>query len=124
MPPLLSFLRLLSAMKELVYKWSLLIGMIVVSQGLFAQEICDNGVDDDSDGLIDLNDPDCQCAGITGSSASVQDLIPNSSFEDTDCCPSSFSQLNCAQNWVQASNATSDYFNTCDYDYLASIKAT
>jgi hypothetical protein len=24
-------------------------------------EICNNGIDDDNDGLIDLNDPDCDC---------------------------------------------------------------
>ena len=24
-------------------------------------EICDNALDDDGDGLIDLNDPDCDC---------------------------------------------------------------
>ncbi len=27
---------------------------------MFAQEICDNGIDDDGDGLIDCFDPDCQ----------------------------------------------------------------
>ncbi|NQY11463.1 MAG: SBBP repeat-containing protein [Flavobacteriales bacterium] len=27
------------------------------------REICDNGIDDDGDGLIDLNDDDCECVG-------------------------------------------------------------
>jgi gliding motility-associated-like protein len=82
----------------------------------YAQEICDNGIDDDADGLIDMNDPDCACNGLsTGGSTSVTSLIPNPSFENNTCCPSSVSQLNCAVSWIQASNATSDYFNTCGY---------
>lgn len=28
---------------------------------LFSQEICNNGIDDDMDGLIDIQDPDCAC---------------------------------------------------------------
>ena len=47
--------------------------LLALSTGLIAQEICDNGIDDDNDGLIDLNDEDCNCIGpipftsITGS---------------------------------------------------------
>ena len=29
-----------------------------------AQEVCDNGVDDNGNGLIDLYDPACICEGI------------------------------------------------------------
>ena len=54
-------------------------------------EICDNAIDDDLDGLIDLNDPDCTCE-----STEPVSLIPNPSFEDLDCCPDNRSQLNCA----------------------------
>lgn len=81
----------------------------------FSQEICNNGIDDDGDGQIDLNDSECVCNGIGGGGTNVTSLIPNSSFEDYTCCPSSFSQLNCAVSWQQASGATSDYFNTCNY---------
>ena len=49
-------------------------------------EICDNAIDDDLDGLIDLNDPDCDCQIIEPVS-----LIPNPSFEDYTCCPNSVS---------------------------------
>ena len=31
----------------------------------FTEEICDNAIDDDDDGLIDLNDPDCDCEMIS-----------------------------------------------------------
>lgn len=93
---------------------SLLFLLLFVSSGFFAygQEICDNAIDDDGDGLIDLNDEDCDCAGFGGV---VESLIPNPSFEDMDCCPSGISQLDCATTWIQASDATSDYFNNCDF---------
>ena len=40
------------------------------------EEICDNAIDDDNDGLIDLNDSDCACILVEPVS-----LIPNPSFE-------------------------------------------
>lgn len=72
-------------------------------------EICDNAIDDDGDGLIDLNDPDCDCQSTPISH------IPNPSFEKTNCCPSGNSQLDCAETWIQASEATTDYYNRCGY---------
>lgn len=79
---------------------------------VYGQEICNNGIDDDANGLVDLNDPGCDCTMSTGNPVS---LIPNPSFEDWNCCPFSFSELSCADNWFQASWATSDYFNTCGF---------
>jgi gliding motility-associated-like protein len=73
-------------------------------------EECANGLDDDDDGLIDLNDPDCDCP-----EAGPVSLIPNPSFEDTLCCPSHRSQLNCANGWIQASEATTDLLHTCGW---------
>lgn len=86
---------------------------IVTQLSLFGQEICDNAVDDDGDTFIDLNDTDCDCEGFLGD---IETLIPNHSFEDRTCCPSGFSQLYCADAWDQASGATSDYFNLCNFD--------
>ncbi|MBD3582575.1 T9SS type B sorting domain-containing protein [Flavobacterium selenitireducens] len=77
----------------------------------FGQEICDNGIDDDADGRIDLNDSDCLC----GSTTSVPSIIPNPSFESYANCPTSFSQLNQSTSWIQATTATTDYYNTCGY---------
>ena len=74
------------------------------------EEICDNAVDDDNDGLIDLNDPDCDCPVLEPIS-----LIPNPSFEEMNCCPSNRSQLNCADTWIQASDPTTDYIHTCGW---------
>ena len=87
----------------------------------FSQEICNNGIDDDGDGLIDLNDPDCDCDGF-GTPQTIPSLVPNPSFEDKDCCPTSFSQLNCASTWIQVTDATSDYFN-CSYYFGAATNA-
>ena len=78
----------------------------------FSQENCFNGIDDDGDGLIDLNDDECICQGF-GGTTNASSLIPNSSFEDRSCCPIGYSSLNCADTWIQASNPTSDYWNTC-----------
>ena len=73
-------------------------------------EICDNAIDDDDDGLIDLNDDDCTCIIIEPVS-----LIPNPSFEDMNCCPNNRSQLNCADVWIQASEPTTDYIHNCGW---------
>ncbi|MBN4071312.1 PKD domain-containing protein [Crocinitomix catalasitica] len=92
----------------------LILNLFFFSMASFAQEICDDGIDNDTDGLVDLNDPDCDCAGF-GASTTIEGLIPNPSFEDMSCCPSSFSMLTCADDWIQASGATSDYWNTCGW---------
>ena len=73
-------------------------------------ENCENGIDDDNDGLIDLNDDDCSCEIVEPKS-----LIPNPSFEEMNCCPTGRSQLNCAEAWIQASAPTTDLINTCDW---------
>jgi gliding motility-associated-like protein len=82
--------------------------LMILTWSLHAQEICDNGIDDDGDTLIDLNDDDCTCSGTIPTS-----LIPNPSFEEQVCCPTEKSQLECAVGWIQASVATTDYVHTC-----------
>ena len=74
------------------------------------EEICNNALDDDEDGLVDLNDPDCICEVIEPVS-----LIQNPSFEDMDCCPEDRSQLDCASGWIQASEPTTDYLHQCGW---------
>ncbi|WP_159038664.1 PKD domain-containing protein, partial [Brumimicrobium mesophilum] len=91
-------------------KLSLLFTFILVFTFVNAQEICDNAIDDDNNGFIDLNDPACDCNGI-GAPPTVLSLVPNPSFESFNCCPNILSQLSCADNWIQASFGSSDYFN-------------
>jgi gliding motility-associated-like protein len=95
--------------------WTIFFLVSIIFQNLYYSnhhhtEICDNSRDDDSDGLTDLNDPDCNCSIIKPVS-----FIPNPSFEDKECCPSNRSQLNCATTWIQASEPTTDYLNTCGW---------
>lgn len=91
--------------------FTILLLILILPINLLGQiEICDNGIDDDNDLLIDLNDPDCECEIIESIS-----LIPNPSFEDMDCCPVDRSELDCASLWIQASEPTTDYIHTCDY---------
>ncbi len=90
--------------------------LMLFSFSSYSQEICNNGIDDDFDGLIDLKDTiDCSCDSVYSPSTIPSSIIPNPSFEDTLCCPSNVSQLNCARTWQQASAATSDYYNTCGF---------
>ena len=85
---------------------------VLMSGFAFSQEICNNGIDDDADGFIDLNDTECSCSPLTTQPPS---MIPNHSFEQMNCCPTTFSQVSCATGWIQASGATSDYHN-CSYN--------
>ena len=76
----------------------------------FNEEICDNALDDDGDGLIDFNDPDCACEVVEPES-----LIPNPSFEHLDCCPPDEGELDCAYGWIQASFPTTDFIHICGW---------
>lgn len=95
-------------MKKYIYTFIILL----VTTVSHSQEVCNNGIDDDADGLIDLNDSECTC---TQTPTTPPSLIPNASFEDMNYCPNSFSEMDAAVGWVQASYATSDYYNTCGY---------
>ncbi|MBR8535269.1 gliding motility-associated C-terminal domain-containing protein [Carboxylicivirga sediminis] len=45
-----------------VLKWTVLVALLSSFSYLRAQEICNNGIDDDGDGLVDHFDPDCDGA--------------------------------------------------------------
>jgi hypothetical protein len=95
-----------------VYHFLLQLSLMLLPVVIFAQvEICDNGIDDDGDGTIDLNDLDCFCISQTPES-----LIPNPSFEEQNCCPSGRSELNCAADWIQASRPTTDLIHSCGWE--------
>jgi len=92
-------------MKAVILIWLALCPLLVLQAQI---EICDNAIDDDGDGLIDINDPDCICPEEVPSG-----LIPNPSFEGMLCCPTFEAQFECAESWEQASAATSDYLHDC-----------
>ena len=84
---------------------------------LIAQEVCDNGIDDDGNGLVDLNDTSgCPCDLVQPQ----DNLIANGSFETNTCCPDGTSMnpdvyLPCATGWMDYMvSATADYF-ACNF---------
>lgn len=100
--------------------WSLLLAFFLVGTSLFAQEDCSNSIDDDGDGLVDLNDKeDCSCA----LSSDITSLLPNPSLEsfnaDQAGCtsvqpgglPDGVNQANCLTGWQRVSLGTTDSWN-------------
>ncbi|WP_158638303.1 gliding motility-associated C-terminal domain-containing protein [Panacibacter ginsenosidivorans] len=92
---------------------------LLLSYNSNAQEICNNGIDDDGDKLTDLQDPDCQCHfTVTGN------LLQNASFELYDHCPVNYlytTDNNIADYWRFGSytNINEAYFFhnfQCQYD--------
>lgn len=90
-----------------------------------AQEICNNGVDDDGNGLIDLNDPACRCSAVLNP-GNVTSYFPNHAFEQFDpvanCCPVSFGTgvgwydpFECLNGWNQTTWGSSDFMHPCGY---------
>ncbi len=95
--------------------------LIAGSLQITAQEICTNGLDDDGDGLIDIQDPDCICEGLHP--WETLDILANPMFNEQLCCPPSFSQMACLKDWFQGTNATTDYMDTCGFVMPAVIAA-
>ena len=97
------------------YRFILLLSFIFTVTIGYTQEDCTNGIDDDGDGLIDLQDgADCICGAVMYS-----EVLGD--FEDYTCCPTMFTSLPnngiyCLDDgWAPPNAGTSDYFNTCDY---------
>lgn len=87
------------------------------------QENCFNGIDDNGNGLIDLNDPQCTCNG-PGPLTPVS-LLPNPSFEQYTQCPTNSSQAGYIFSWQRAlQQGTVDYLNTCGYTSQTAIPQT
>jgi len=86
---------------------------VLFPAGLMAQENCYDGIDNDGDFDVDLNDDECDCGLFEV--GSLMSNIPNPSFEEMVCCPSTYGMMSCAEGWIQASLGTSDYFNACDF---------
>ncbi len=103
-----------------VLRQLLVLALFFTLTSLGAQENCANGIDDDGDGLIDLNDrEDCSC-GLPSATAS---LLPNPSLEkfaaDQPGCrsqqpnglPDDTNQANCLVGWERTSFGTTDAWN-------------
>ncbi|MEZ5032439.1 MAG: hypothetical protein R2787_13660 [Saprospiraceae bacterium] len=88
--------------------------LIAFINSAFVQEICDNGWDDDGDGLVDLYDDECICEGIS-ILVDYTDKIPNPDFELYNLCPTAPSQMDYCTDWGPGSNGTPDYMNDCGW---------
>jgi gliding motility-associated-like protein len=94
-------------------KVTYLVFIFFFSLSILSQEKCNNGIDDDGDGKIDLNDSDCIC-----DTTSVRSIIPNHSFEEFDDCPYTYPQnYITATSWIQVNNSRVNYIN-CGIDLL------
>jgi len=95
-----------------IKKATLILSLIVTAPGVFyAMEICDNGIDDDNDGLIDLNDPECDCQDIFDNRI----YILNGDFESSImCCRSNdFSGGDCLEHWIPVNGSPEHIDPTC-----------
>ena len=94
-------------------KYTILLTFTIFSFNLlYSQEICDNAIDDDGDGLIDLNDSECFCDTVF----EIEGIIPNPDFSETTCCPETYSDVGCAEKWVIPSSASTDFFHLCGFN--------
>lgn len=84
--------------------------LLISSAIAYSQENCNNGIDDDGDGMIDLNDSECICNGST-----VTSFVNNPNLEQMNFCPNEWAQFNAASGWFTPSSATSDYINSCGF---------
>lgn len=99
-------------MHPILYQSIFIFILIISGLQISAQEICDNGIDDTGNGLVDFNDPECDCDGI--SSFLTTSIIPNPSFETRSCCPMTWGDMACLVSWTQGSTgAALDYIHQC-----------
>jgi hypothetical protein len=68
----------------MIRSWTTLVLITLITFSMLGQEICNNEIDDDGNGLIDYQDPSCtSCFGD-------MTVMVEGFFEDYDCCPSTF----------------------------------
>lgn len=97
---------------------------ILFTSVISAQEICDNGIDDDGNGLIDLNDPGCQCHYKADTN-----LLLNPSFEIFKHClvaPYNYTNnFDIVDPWrygvIESSDLTFYRNFTCAHDSLVTV---
>ncbi len=97
-------------------RYLFLIIFIFLNLFLYSQEICNNGKDDDNDGLIDLKDSDCSCYDTVPN----QNYFRNASFEDHLCpvgYPYEFYRVPFWGDGYNNGNAVAYYNMNCEFKY-------
>ncbi len=89
----------------------------ILSLVSFSQEICDNALDDDGDGLVDIADQDCQC---------LNELIPDPSVNEFSNCPGATGPLDYTTHWFSGYNndtqyGTADFWHSCGSSHLNDV---
>ncbi len=97
-------------------RYFLVILFILFNHISFTQEICNNGKDDDNDGLIDLKDPDCACKD----SLPPLTYLHNASFEDNPFCQDvPAGGLNYIPYWSGGTVYGPDFYNlNCELKFI------
>ncbi|MCD0473247.1 T9SS type B sorting domain-containing protein [Flavobacterium sp. EDS] len=85
-------------------KHTLLLFLFIFSSFCYSQENCNNGIDDDGDGKIDLNDEDCICNNTVS-------ILQNSSFEEKTMCPQGYEDVPTTIDWTKGTIPSPDYLN-------------
>lgn len=86
-------------------KKKILLLFIIFSSICYSQENCNNGIDDDGDGKIDLNDTDCICNNAATS------LLQNHSFEEKTGCPQGYDDIPTMKYWYKGTIPAPDYLH-------------
>ncbi len=103
-------------LRSLIRSFLAIIALFALHVPLHAQELCGNALDDDADGLIDLNDTtDCVCSLGLGANGQVTPLIANPSFEAYSSMPTWFSEFDRVNTWELGTGGSSDYFLAPSY---------
>jgi len=82
--------------------------LALISSSLSGQEICNNDIDDDDNGLNGYQDPPCKFCYFVKLATLDED------FESYNCCPVGPTETECINGW-QSMSGSPDYFNTCDF---------
>ncbi|HEY1195878.1 T9SS type B sorting domain-containing protein [Flavobacterium sp.] len=85
-------------------KHKLLFIFLFFSIFCYSQENCNNGIDDDGDGKIDLNDEDCICNNTIS-------ILQNHSFEEKTNCPPGYDDIPPTPYWTKGTIPAPDYLN-------------
>lgn len=91
-------------------KHTLLLLFFIFSSFCYSQENCNNGIDDDGDGKIDLNDSDCICNNTIS-------ILQNPSFEEKTNCPQGYDDISTSTYWTKGTIPSPDYLNKDCYLY-------
>ena len=87
------------------------------------REVCDNGIDDDGDGLVDAFDLECSCNEFSN-----DNLVPNGDFESySGRCFSLESDGVCLDDWYLVTSSPDYYqpeFDADEYQFLDDVGIT